>query len=128
MSVTLETLEARLEELRPAKEEYMRIWHEVYKLRDEKKKQDGLNLIEKTKYIEPEYPDMGVSERNGSARFESEEQATQLQKVLASGSYYFGYEIDWSGPGNYVVVPSYSYDHDNEVIYTATFERLGGLE
>ena len=82
------------------------------------------NIIDETKFVECEYPLMGVEASNGIAHFEDQDQADELLIHLRKdASYYYAYVLEWKGPGSYIVKPEYRYDHDNEVIYTARFVK-----
>lgn len=112
--------------LKPAYERYKEA---SSKLNDLKKEYSRIylterfnTLLQETEYREPDYPSVGQVASNGYALLSSKEQAEELQNHLRSnGSYYYGYKIEWAGPGPYKVVPSYKYDHDGEIIYSATF-------
>jgi hypothetical protein len=80
-------------------------------------------LLKSTNYIEPVYPDMGISGENGSCIFSSKEEAEALISILINQSYYYGHKLKYTGPGKYIIKPDYSFDHDGEVIYTAVYER-----
>lgn len=84
-------------------------------------KEELENLLSKTNYQEPQYPDMGIEGINGSCTFESQEQAELLIKTLVNQSYYYGHKLKWTGPGEYTIKPDYSYDHDGEVVYMANY-------
>ena len=125
----LQELLLEQQKLEPARKKYYELSIESCKLADsirEREKQElRWALIRKTDYEEPEYPDMGVQGCNGSAVFGDEKTAKELVTLLRDRTYYYGYLLEWSGPGRYTVVPSYKHDHDNEVIYTATFQKEG---
>lgn len=85
-----------------------------------------------TNYEEPVYPEISyesgdaeeVSEgENGSCILESPAVAEELINILVSQSYYYGHNFKWQGPGKYRIIPTWSWDHDGEVIYTATYEK-----
>jgi hypothetical protein len=123
----IDSLTSEMQELEPARAKYYEISGRVYELKKEldlrSKAHAKSTVIYNTSYQEPEYPEMGTPGRNGSANFETEELANELIKALVWTNYYHGYRLEWSGPGAYVVEPSYEYDHDHEIIYTATFKK-----
>lgn len=97
------------------------------RLKEQKEYEEYHKIIKDCEYRGPEYARMGSSPENGYAYFKSQEQAKLLVKTLAHGyerSYAFGYELEWEGPGPYKVEPSWSYDHDRDVVYTATFKKI----
>ena len=124
----LKDMERMLEEMKPVVDEYyalQRKYHKKKKIFEEMKKQENLStLIKECKYRECEYPDMGYSAEDGEATFESKNQGESLIRALrAKASYYYAYVLEWNGVGKYKVVPSWKYDHDSEVVYTATFVK-----
>lgn len=116
------------EELKPIVDQYYAASHRMEYLGEQLqriKKRSTLSLItKKTNFVECSYPSMGVSGSNGSAVFEDEESAKQLVASLAStSSYYYAYELKWTGPGSYIAKSSYKTDHDGDTVYTCTFNR-----
>jgi hypothetical protein len=115
-----------IEKLLPAVSKYNELNRRRSVLTQQKSKDDAEALYDKlisaTMYTEPTYPAMGEAGAPGYAYFASEEQAKELVKVLTT-SYYYAYVVVWGGPGDYRVDPTYKYDHDSEVIYTATFVK-----
>lgn len=125
----LKALEAELSKLSEIKDRYYIVLNEASKLREKVNLAERHNNVHrlslKCNYIEPVYPDMGVTGENGSALFINKEDAELLVKyLLQASSYYNSYKLEWSEPGEYAVIPSYRRDHDNEVIYTATFVKI----
>ena len=49
-------------------------------------------LLARTKYLEPTYPEMGVAGVMGSCYFSQEDEATELIKTLINQSYYYGHQ------------------------------------
>ncbi len=120
----LKAREKRLEAL--SEEHYIigKILHKFYEENDRKEKNKiQFDLINKTEYMEPSYPGMGCTASNGSAIFQNKEQAKALVESLQI-SYTYGYVLEWDGRGEYRVEPSYHYDHDRDVVYTATFKKV----
>lgn len=133
MKLTLQQLEEKIKELRaemdalePARARYYELStkaHELNKEMTARKYASNLSAaIFKCSYQEPEYPRMGESGRNGSVFFKTKEDAEELITLLQRG-YTYGYRLNWSVPGLYVVEPDWKYDHDGDVIYTATFTK-----
>lgn len=60
--------------------------------------------------------------KNGSATFTNKKQTEDLC-INLSHSYYYAYIVEWSGEGKYDLIPTYSPDHDNELIYTGEFTK-----
>lgn len=121
-------LRAREKELEPLREEYYLISHildDRHKEEEQKKKWARRHkLVAQTDFVECDYPYMGSVADNGRATFKSRKQAEDLVDSLREGSgYMYGYWLEWSGKGEYIVEPSYSHDHDGDVIYTATFKK-----
>lgn len=88
----------------------------------EKQAHDRLQfLLQETEYQDPEYPDMGIAGTDGYCLFTSEAQAVELTQALKHQSYYYAHDLKYSGPGKYKIEPSWDRDHDNEIIYTATY-------
>ena len=117
-------IKKEMERLEPMRAKYYELSHKAEKLyreiqRVEQQGQLG-RLKAETGYQSPIFPEMGVAAENGSATFESKKQAEQLCDLLTTG-YYYHFTIEWSGMGDYIAVPSYHHDHDNEVINTCTF-------
>lgn len=128
----LDKMKAELDELRPQHEaissryyELSRAYTKACEAKAEREKRNRLWKLEsKCSYEEPEYPSMGSPGRNGSARFTDQAEAEELVTLLRSRvRYYKAYVLKWNGPGNYDVIPDWRYDHDREVVYTATFEK-----
>jgi len=125
----IDLLSKEMDELKPMMSRYYEASHEYYELckrRDEQKKWADRNRLSiMCQYQEPEYPYVGQSGEDGSAYFHNQQDAEDLIKALrASSSYGKGYVLKWSEPGRYVVEPSYRYDHDRDMVYTATFRRM----
>jgi hypothetical protein len=127
LKAKIDTISFQMAELEPARNKYQELSFERGKLQEEYNEKtyryDLLVLKMKTKYHEPEYPYMGGVAENGSANFDNQEDAEKLVKLLRQRSYTYGYLLVWDGPGEYVVEPDYKYDHDGDVIYTATFKK-----
>jgi len=124
-----EFLEKALKELEDMKDEYYIIFHILEPRRKqaaEQKKRDILNkMINETKYVECEYPSMGFMGEDGHCTLENKKQADALLKALKDNTtYYYAYILEWNGKGEYIVEPSYNYDHDNEIVYTATIKKV----
>lgn len=130
MSKELEELNNRIAELKPAHDEYCKLRGQVMTIeRDNYEKQikNNLNkLIFRTEFREPEWPDVGVPSESGFAYFKTEEDATELVKALnIKSSYGKHYMMDkWYGSGGYRCVPTHRYDHDGDLCYTGTFEKV----
>jgi len=124
----IDKLTAKMDVLESARKTYYELSFERDRLNEEYReklyKHDLFVLKIKTKYKEPTYPEMGSLSENGSASFDNKEEADKLVKMLREKSYTYGYVLVWDGPGEYVIEPSYKYDHDNDIIYTATFKRI----
>lgn len=89
-------------------------------------------LLVDAQYQEPVYPEISYEDgdayevdsgTNGSCVLKSEPEAKDLIARLVSQNYYYGHDFKWQGAGLYTIVPSWKYDHDGEVIYTATYKR-----
>lgn len=94
-------------------------------IREEERRRELSNIQWRTKYREPEYPSVGYSSRNGYCHLQDKEQAEKLLNCLRSNTgYHHAYILEWTEPGHYNVVPDYKHDHDNDLIYTATIERM----
>jgi hypothetical protein len=124
----IDSLKAEMDTLKPSVDRYFEVSRQHGKLVEERRKDDErkkrMKAIWDASYEAPEYPSMGVAGSNGSATFKTEEQAKELVQLLVwGGSYTYGYELKWDGPGDYVVEPDYKYDHDRDVIYTAKFRK-----
>lgn len=125
---SIEWLKARKAELSSFVDEYYKVsWELDKKQKEEDKKninKDRLELIKQTKFIECEYPSIGYASNDGEATFENEFQAKSLLSILnKASSYTHVYEMHWEGPGKYLVIPTWAYDYDGDIIYTATFEK-----
>lgn len=124
----LRKYDRELDKLKSTVDKYYKILQKANKLResikDRERNQVFLKLVAETSYVEPSYPSMGEEGVSGVATLKTEEQAQKLIKLLAStAGYYYGYSLDWNGPGKYDVIPSWRYDHDGDVIYTGTFKK-----
>lgn len=113
--------------LEEAKNRYFDLSTQAYKLEKEIRlttnSKQLFKLILATGYIEPTYPAMGHELEDGYAHFDSQGQAEDLIAALRKNNnyYIYGYVLKWSGEGKYKVEPTYHYDHDGEIIFTATF-------
>jgi len=124
----LKRLEAERDTYEEARSKYYQLTDKIYKLAEHIKEQENSNslgnLSFRANYVACEYPRMGHSGENGSAEFDTQDLADKLIAILNNtSSYYYAHKVVWSGPGKYIVKPSYKYDHDHEIIYTATFEK-----
>lgn len=86
-------------------------------------------LLKKTSYEAPEYPqfdydldEMGSEQRDGKCVFTNQEESEELVGKLIQQSYYYGHYFKWQGPGRYLIKPSWEYDCSGEVIYSAHYE------
>jgi hypothetical protein len=126
--VGLKDMERQMNDLKPIVDEYYKIQRD-YNLKkkeyDKQKKWENLvKLKRETSYVECTYPEMGTESSNGSVFFEDDQQANNLLNALRSNaSYYYAYIIEWSGKGKYIVEPDWKYDHDGEIVYTATIKK-----
>lgn len=120
-------LKTEMDLLRSAVDQYHHLSFEHSKLAEKilkEDREDTLNqLISETKFIECKYPSIGWPGEIGVAEFVSEDQAQALIAILKSSDYTYGYILKWDGPGQYIVDPDFDYDHDGDVIYTATFVK-----
>lgn len=108
-----------------ARDKYYNLNHKIDKLKSTITREGLWNELEKigdeTNYTECDYPYMGGAGCNGEATLE---QANNLIDVLRkNGGYTLGYLLEWDGSGKYTIIPSYSYDHDGDIVYLATFKR-----
>lgn len=124
-------------------EEYKSLNKEFYLLYEAKSKRDKeqvediknktkkrfLELINKTSYEEPIYPSFDYEKElmiddlvSGSCVFTEELEAKELIAHLVNQSYCYGHYFTWAGPGVYEIVPSWKYDHDHEIIYSAHYK------
>ena len=122
----LNDLKKKLDDMKPIVDEYYEIQREYNQkmktFEQNKKREELLQLKIECQFEECEYPSMGVSGFNGEANFKTKEQADNLINALRNNAnYYHAYILKWSGPGKYLVVPDWKYDHDSEVVYTAQF-------
>lgn len=122
----LEELQNEMDELKPKVDKYYelsRIHNQKHKEFEKMKKRENLSrLVVDTEYEECEYAEMGSVASDGSAIFKDKEQAESLLFALRNNSnYYYAYVLKWNGEGNYIVKPDWKYDHDGDIVYTATF-------
>jgi len=127
---TLDQLEVRMSQLAPLVDEYHEISHVIRKRKEDLSRQmyeSRLRIImSRTSYIGPEYPSMGEEGYNGSCFLQTKEDAYELLEVLRMrADYYHSFVLLWTEPGDYTVEPDYKYDHDREIVYTATIKRRG---
>lgn len=125
----LQQLKNELETLRSSYDRYCKVNTEIYSLEfkiKQREDSDRLFILSfKTLFTECEYPSMGTPGCDGGAVFDSEEEARDLIKQLRTNSTYSkAYRLVWSGPGEYRVIPDYDYDHDGDIIYSATFIKM----
>ena len=124
----LKEIEDKISELKPFVDKYYELnneYNQKKKSFDKQKKYEELfRLKRETKYNECEYPSMGCEESNGSVEFKSKKQAESLLNALRSNSnYYYSYILKWDGVGQYIIKPDWKYDHDKEIVYTATIKK-----
>lgn len=124
----LKDLERQMEDLKPVVDEYYTLQREYNikkkKYEKQKKMEEFFRLKRETKYVECTYPEMGTESSNGSAYFKNENEANNLLTALRhNSSYYYAYILEWSGKGDYIVEPDWKYDHDGEIVYTATIKK-----
>lgn len=86
-----------------------------------------IELLEKTNYEDPEYPDFGIIGHKGSCFFSNQEEAEFLIKHLNNRSYYYLHQLNWEGSGSYIIIPKHEHDKSGEVIYTAIYKKETSL-
>lgn len=101
-------------------DEYTSVKKAISEIELNNKKND---IILATDFQECTYPGMGRLGENGSCYLINEEVGKTLVNILKERSYTYGYVLKYSGPGEYIVEPSYSHDHDRDIIYTATIKK-----
>lgn len=124
----IEALSKEKSTLQSSVDRFFEISHALDKLQKKKRESDAIDRLNKyedlCKYVAPEFPSMGYAAENGYAVFEKWSDALDLVKVLNEfTNYYVSYVLDWQGPGNYVIVPTWAYDHDKDIVHTATFKK-----
>lgn len=125
---SIEWLEDRKKELEPLRDECHSITNELDRRRRdalEKERISAFNQIAyKTKYVAPEYPDMGVVAVNGSCELKNKEDAQKLTDVLKrKSSWCYSYSLRWDGPGKYIIIPETRRDHNYDISYHASFRK-----
>jgi hypothetical protein len=115
-------LRAEQASLKKAVERFYELSRQIDRLHLEVTRVEEHQKLEKIRdrcdFVEPDFPSVGTPGMAGSAELCTEKEGEQLTKLL-SNSYYFVYELHWTKPGRYLVLPTYSYDHDREMVYTA---------
>lgn len=124
----IKEIETRMDELKAAHYEYNTLSTELSDLKRKEHAKEKLTkywaAVDKCKYVAPEYPSMGEVGNNGSAFFETVEDARQLIAVLnLNNGYSHAFDMKWTTPGWYIAEPDWRYDHDNDIIYTTIFTK-----
>ena len=125
----IEELKNIIKELTPLKNKWQEAQFELdnwtRRLYEQEKESRYWSAVDKCSYKEPYYPSMGVEGSNGYATFNDFKDAESLISAnIETYGYGKTFVLEWNGPGNYVVEPEYGYDHDGDVVYTATFRKL----
>ena len=125
----MEKLREERDSLKKSYDRYFQVSSELQKLSEkqaqEEKRSKYYSIARKCRYVEAENPRMGSPGENGFAFFESKADADDFIEALRKFNDWYGqgYVLEWSGPGEYTVEPSYKYDCDGDVVYTATFKK-----
>jgi len=117
-----------MDELKPYKDMYYELFHEADELAKDITNLEQTSrlgkLSERTQYRECSYPTIGLAGEDGSAVFEDHDTAEALLDALrARSNYYFGFSLEWDGPGEYKIVPTFGHDRDGETVYTTIFMK-----
>lgn len=121
----LKSLSKKRDELHPKVGEYHEVrrkCEELYeRIRRHDKRVAERELIDATGFVDCEFPEMGVAGLLGFAQFTEEARAKELCKSqsYATISRAYLYEVDWEGPGSYLLTPEY--EGNNR--FTATFTK-----
>lgn len=114
-------IDERMAELAAARDEYYSLSSKrdalSKALEKDKKREREKFLVERLKFVDCQFPDVGVEGRDGSCYIEEEADIKELCKILSSYSYYNAYFLkEWQGKGKYKIIPEYRYDHDGEQV------------